>query len=67
MFPPAKKEAAQEVDVPCPECGTSPMALRTGAETSSWGAKYPKCRGTQKITPEIAEKIRSSDRRAPAS
>jgi DNA topoisomerase-1 len=61
MFPAAKREPTQDVDVPCPECGSSPMALRTARGNQFLGCKkYPKCRGTLKMTPEIAAKIESA-------
>ncbi len=54
--PAAKKAAAIEVDVPCPECD-APMKLRQGRGNYFLGcSKYPKCRGTREAPPELLEK-----------
>jgi DNA topoisomerase-1 len=58
MPAPAKKaEPAVEVDEPCPECG-EPMKLRNSRRGYFLGcSKYPKCKGTKEVPPEIAEKL----------
>lgn len=61
MFPPAKKEPPQEVDEACPECGNTPMTVRRGRGGLFLGCKkYPTCKGTKKMTPEIQEKIQAA-------
>jgi DNA topoisomerase-1 len=57
---PAKKDKApqQTVDEPCPQCGTSPMLVRKTFRGPFLGcSKYPTCKGTKKMTPEIEAKI----------
>lgn len=62
-MPAAKKTTAIDApaDIQCPECG-GPMKLRPGR----WGkyffgcAKYPKCKGTMKATPEQVEQLTSA-------
>jgi DNA topoisomerase-1 len=63
--PATGKKKAADIDAPpeitCPECG-GPMKLKPGR----WGkfffgcAKFPKCRGTQKASPEIVEQLTSA-------
>src|SRR5262249_14424103 len=64
---PPKGEKKPKVEVPkveikelCPECG-GPMVLRpsrfAGAKYYLSCAKYPKCKGTAKVTPEIQAQI----------
>jgi DNA topoisomerase-1 len=60
QLPPPKKAApAIQVDVPCPECG-SPMKLRESRRGPFLGcSKYPKCKGTAQLPPEVLEQIAS--------
>jgi DNA topoisomerase-1 len=54
-LPPRPKPVA--TDVPCPECG-APMVMRTSKRGPFLGcSKYPKCKGTQPMTPEIQQQI----------
>lgn len=61
---PAKKKSADidaPADITCPECGAA-MKLKPGR----WGkfffgcTKFPKCRGTQKASPEMVEQLQAS-------
>lgn len=56
--PPPKKEMPQvEITEPCPECG-GPMKLRQFRGRYFLGcAKYPKCKGTAKVSDELAQKL----------
>jgi DNA topoisomerase-1 len=58
--PPEKKDKAalQTVDEACPQCGTTPMSVRKTFRGPFLGCtKYPNCKGTKKMTPEIEKKI----------
>jgi len=57
--PPPKKELPEvEIKEPCPECG-GPMKLRQFRNRYFLGCtKYPKCKGTAKVSEELAEKLR---------
>jgi DNA topoisomerase-1 len=57
--PPKKATPAVEVKEACPECG-HPMKLRQGRGRASWFlgcSKYPKCKGTLEVSPELLEQI----------
>lgn len=58
---PAKKEEPKvEVKETCPDCG-APMKLRFGRGNYFLGCtKYPKCKGTREVTPEILEQVQSA-------
>ena len=52
-----------EVTEPCPECG-APMRLqksRFGGRYFLGCTKYPKCKGTAKVTPELQEQIAAAE------
>lgn len=57
-----QKKAAEkvEVNIECPDCGGDKMFLRTGRGGSQFlgCTKYPKCKGTLKMTEEIQEKLK---------
>jgi DNA topoisomerase-1 len=60
--PPPKKDKApiQTVEEACPQCGTSPMQVRKAFRGPFLGCtKYPDCKGTKKMTPEIEAKIKA--------
>ena len=68
--PPEKKPkaAAPQVEVTetCPECG-SPMRLqksRFGGRYFLGCTKYPKCKGTKKLTPELEAKLQAAEAQA---
>jgi DNA topoisomerase-1 len=67
--PPApKKDKApqQTVDEACPQCGTTPMLVRKTFRGPFLGcSKYPTCKGTKKMTPEIEAKIAAAGTSAP--
>jgi DNA topoisomerase-1 len=56
--PPPKKEMPEvEITEPCPECG-GPMKLRQFRGRYFLGcSKYPKCKGTGKVSEELAAKL----------
>jgi DNA topoisomerase-1 len=61
VLPPPKKVPAVEIDIPCPECG-GPMKARQGRRGYFLGcAKYPKCKGTREVPPELAEKLNEAE------
>jgi DNA topoisomerase-1 len=56
--PKADKGPMQTVDEACPQCGTTPMSVRKTFRGPFLGCtKYPSCKGTKKMTPEIEKKI----------
>jgi DNA topoisomerase-1 len=60
MPAPAKKTPAIEVSETCPECG-GPMKLRGSRRGYFLGCgKYPKCKGTREVPPEILEQLQAS-------
>ncbi|HEV3116793.1 MAG TPA: type I DNA topoisomerase [Gemmataceae bacterium] len=59
LLPAPAKKAVPEVEVKetCPECG-APMKLRGSRRGYFLGcSKYPKCKGTRELPPEILEKL----------
>jgi len=59
LLPPPAKKAVPEVEISetCPECG-APMKLRGSRRGYFLGcSKYPKCKGTREVPPEILEKL----------
>jgi DNA topoisomerase-1 len=55
--PPKKNVPAVEVKETCPECG-APMKLRGSRRGFFLGcSKYPKCRGTREVPPELLEQV----------
>jgi len=59
MFPPPPKVDIPEIEITdtCPECD-GPMKLRPGRKGFFLGCiKYPKCKGTKPLDPELAEKL----------
>ncbi len=59
MYPPAPKVDIPEIEITdtCPECN-GPMKLRPGRKGFFLGCtKYPKCKGTKPLDPELAEKL----------
>ena len=59
MYPPPPKVDIPEVEITdtCPECD-GPMKLRPGRKGFFLGCtKYPKCKGTKPLDPELAEKL----------
>jgi DNA topoisomerase-1 len=58
MPAPAKKEMpAVEITDTCPQCGEA-MKLRASRRGPFLGcSKYPKCKGTKEVPPEVMEKI----------
>jgi DNA topoisomerase-1 len=70
--PPEKKgkTATEQVQIAeeCPLCGASPMVVRQsrfGRGGQFLGcSKYPKCRGTKKLTPELEAKIQAAEAQA---
>lgn len=55
--PPKKEVPAVEVKDICPECG-APMKLRNSKRGYFLGcSKYPKCKGTREVPPDLLEKI----------
>ena len=57
--PPAAKKELPKVEITelCPECN-SPMKLRQGRGNYFLGcSKYPKCRGTKEVPPDIVEQL----------
>ena len=66
---PQKKDKApvQTVDEACPQCGTMPMQVRKTFRGPFLGCtKYPDCKGTKKMTPEIEAKLKAAPVAAPA-
>jgi DNA topoisomerase-1 len=59
--PPAKKaEPNVEIKIPCPEC-EGPMKARQARGRWFLGcAKYPKCKGTAKVTPELEAELEAN-------
>jgi DNA topoisomerase-1 len=54
---PKKEVPAVEVKETCPDCG-APMKLRPGRRGYFLGcSKYPKCKGTRELPPELLEQI----------
>jgi len=54
---PKKEMPAVEVKEECPECG-GPMKLRHARKGYFLGcAKYPKCKGTREVSPELLEQL----------
>jgi DNA topoisomerase-1 len=64
--PPPKKEVPQvEVKQLCPECG-SPMRLASARGRYFLGCtKYPKCRGTGQVSPELMKQIEAAEKKGP--
>jgi DNA topoisomerase-1 len=59
MYPPPPKVEIPDVEITdtCPECD-GPMKLRPGRKGFFLGcSKYPKCKGTKPLDPELAEKL----------
>jgi DNA topoisomerase-1 len=59
MYPPPPKVDIPEIEITdtCPECD-GPMKLRPGRKGFFLGCtKYPKCKGTKPLDPELAEKL----------
>ncbi len=72
VLPPPEAKAAQPSDVPavtikeiCPECAGA-MTLRKsrfgGGKFFLSCAKYPKCKGTRQVTPEVQDQIAAATR-----
>ena len=62
MFPAPAKKATPDVEIKetCPDCGEE-MKLRPGRRGFFLGcSKYPKCKGTRELPPEVQEKIESA-------
>jgi DNA topoisomerase-1 len=70
ILPPPRERKAKaagpqvEVAEPCPECGSSPMVVRQsrfGRGGQFLGCtKYPKCKGTKKLTPDQEAKLQAA-------
>ena len=62
--PPKKPELQIEIHDTCPQCNAA-MKLRVGrGGTYFLGcSKYPKCRGTKEVSPELLDKIEAAMRR----
>jgi DNA topoisomerase-1 len=59
---PKKEMPAVEIHDKCPECD-SPMNLRIARGNYFLGCtKYPKCKGTRKVTPELQAKIDATEK-----
>lgn len=59
MYPPPPKVEIPDIEITdtCPECD-GPMKLRPGRKGFFLGcSKYPKCKGTKPLDPELAEKL----------
>ena len=68
--PQAKKDKApvQTVEEECPQCGTKPMQVRKTFRGPFLGCtKYPDCKGTKKMTPEIEAKLKAAPAAAPVA
>lgn len=65
--PPKKPEMQVAVEDTCPQCGAA-MKVRAGrGGTYFLGcSKYPKCRGTKEVSPELLDKIHDAMNRPPA-
>jgi DNA topoisomerase-1 len=63
--PPPKKELpAVEVKDLCPECGSA-MRLASGRGRYFLGCtKYPKCKGTRQVSPELMKQIEATQKPA---
>jgi DNA topoisomerase-1 len=62
LMPAAPKKAVPAVEVreTCPECD-GPMKLRPGRKGYFLGcAKYPKCKGTREVPPELLEQMQET-------
>jgi DNA topoisomerase I len=59
---PKKPELQVKIEDQCPECGAA-MKLRSGRGGNYFlgCTKYPKCRGTKEVTPEILDQIHSAE------
>lgn len=59
---PKKKETPKvEITETCPQCGAA-MKLRPGRGGYFLGcSKYPKCRGTREVTPEILDQLQKAE------
>jgi len=59
--PPKKPELQVAIDDTCPQCGAA-MKLRAGrGGTYFLGcSKYPKCRGTKEVSPELLDRIHAA-------
>jgi DNA topoisomerase-1 len=58
--PPKKTTPAVEVKETCPDCGAA-MKLRRGRGNFFLGcSKYPKCRGTLEVSPELLEQVQAA-------
>ena len=53
-MPPPEKPEPIPTDIPCEQCG-EPMLIRVGRSGKFLGcSKYPKCKTTQPLPPELA-------------
>jgi len=59
--PPKKPELQVKIDDECPECGAA-MKLRSGRGGNYFlgCTKYPKCRGTKEVSPEILDQVHAA-------
>jgi len=56
--PPAPRSKAEPTDIDCPACGAK-MVIRMGRRGRFLGcSKYPRCRETMELPPELAEEVR---------
>jgi DNA topoisomerase-1 len=64
--PPKKPELQVQIDDTCPQCGAA-MKLRPGrGGTYFLGcSKYPKCRGTKEVSPDLLDRIQDAMKRPP--
>jgi DNA topoisomerase-1 len=65
--PPKKPEMKIEISDTCPQCGAA-MKLRPGRGGAYFlgCSKYPKCRGTKEVTPELLDQIHAAQQKATA-
>jgi DNA topoisomerase-1 len=59
--PPKKPDLKVQIDDTCPECGAA-MKLRSGRGGNYFlgCSKYPKCRGTKEVSPEILDQVHAA-------
>jgi DNA topoisomerase-1 len=69
LLPPAPKKPELQVQIEdtCPDCG-APMKLRAGRGGNYFlgCSKYPKCRGTKEVSPELLDQVHAATAGAPS-